>query len=310
MPRRKAHELYKQFNRWGFDARGYSASTRYQYYLTALRAEDWLTHNRGVSLRWATTKDLQAFLFSLPASAFTRNGARQGLVAVFDFFRDQGIVKQNMAKPLPKLPEGRALPKALDPDDAAKVIIEIDALPPLPRIAVSILAYGGLRRAEALRLQWQHVERAWLRFPGKGNKERAVPLHPELRPRLKSWREQCPSPRWVIPSPIDPDKPASGTWLAGCIKDLGIAAGVPGLHPHQLRHTFATTLLDSGADLRQVQELLGHSRISSTEIYTHVRPAGLTDAVMRIDYTEPDAVRRAKRRADPVTPIVQTGDQP
>ncbi len=287
MPRRKAHELYKAFNRWGFDSRGYSASTRYQYYLTALRTESWMQAERGCSLTWATTRDLQAFLFSLPPSAHTRNGARQALVAAFDSFIDRGLVKINMAKPLSKLPEPRSLPKALSPDQARAVLKAAEMLEPQARAAVYILAFAGLRRAEALRLQWSEVEHGWLRFMGKGAKERAIPMHLLLTEQLKAWRSQCPSPRWVIPSPIDPDKPASGTWLASRLKQLAELSGVEGLHPHQMRHTAATLLLESGADIRTVQEFLGHTSVATTTVYTRIRPARLADAVAKLDYASP-----------------------
>lgn len=289
MSNRKTHELYRAFSKWGWDAKGYTPRTRYQYYLTALRAEGWMREHRGKSLVWATTQDLKAFLFSLEATAFTRNGARGALIAVFEFFAEQGITDLNPARQLPRLPVPRPLPKALGAAQADK--LNAIALSLQLEVAAIFLtfSYAGLRLSEVRNLEWRNIEEdGWIRFEGKGRKERAVPIHAELAAILGKWKIECPSARWVFPSPLDPEKRASITWIRNQVVSIGEAAGIE-LHPHVLRHTAATRLLETtGGDIRTVQEFLGHSNVSTTTVYTRVRPARLGDAMKGFTYKETD----------------------
>lgn len=90
----------------------------------------------------------------------------------------------------------------------------------------------------------------------------------------------------MFPSPRDPDAAASYCWTYNTVKRVGVDAGVAGLSPHPLRHTYATLLMETGANLRVVQEALGHASVATTQIYTRVRSADMRSAVDRIDLGE------------------------
>lgn len=282
MGRRRTHELYRAFSRWCFDRHGYSATTRYQYYLSTLRADGWLLEHRGTSLPFADAEDLRAFMFHLPESATTRNGVRRALIAAFEFFIDRGLVKRNIAKDIPRLRERRPLPKAVSEDIADKLLVAADSLEPIARVAVWMLMGTGLRRSALISLEWRNVEVDRIVVMEKGRREHSVPVHVELRPVIAAWKQRCPSMKWVFPSPLNPDRHVSHTWLATRVRDVGEMIGLPGLHPHVMRHTLATLVLDKTGNIRLVQELLGHVDISSTQIYTKVVHNDVADGLNKV----------------------------
>lgn len=106
-----------------------------------------------------------------------------------------------------------------------------------------------------------------------------------------AWREECPDPRWVFPSPYGKvkSKPLSSTWVRNVIRRVGEDAGIPELHPHLLRHTAATRLLNQGVDIRTLQELLGHASLQTTQIYLRVRPVNLRGALEGLEYRDEHA---------------------
>ncbi len=180
---------------------------------------------------------------------------------------------------MPKVPH--SVPKPLTVAKAAEVVeargeAELDWVNARD-VAVLLLLYGcGLRIAEALSLKTKDaptVERDVLRVVGKGEKERLVPVLPIVREAIARYRELCPYQ-------LEPDAPifrgAKGGPLSPRIIQLAMQRlrgehGLPATAtPHALRHSFATHLLSAGGDLRQIQELLGHASLSTTQAYTEV----------------------------------------
>jgi integrase/recombinase XerC len=154
------------------------------------------------------------------------------------------------------------------------------------RALLELLYGGGLRVSEATNLDVSHVslgERI-VRVMGKGRKERLVPIGSKAEQALRAWlavRAELAHPKTMK---ID----AQALFVSTRGRRLGpraaqllvrrygiVAAGLPDLHPHALRHTCATHLLDGGADLRAIQEMLGHASLSTTQRYTHVSVAHL-----------------------------------
>lgn len=204
------------------------------------------------------------------------------LRAFFRFAESEGFVTPNPAVNLTLPRRWKTLPKALGDDDIRRLLQPPDtgATPSaLCDHAVLELAYAsGLRLAElrGIRLEQLHLEAGFINVIGKGNKERVVPVGSKaidaLRRYLDSGRPHLVRPR----SPGNVFLTRRGTafapvtlWLRikACVGRAGLTRPVT---PHMLRHSFATHLLEHGADLRVIQELLGHARISTTEIYTHV----------------------------------------
>lgn len=203
------------------------------------------------------------------------------LRALYRFAEDEKHLPVNVAEHLSLPRRWKRLPKALSNAEIEKLLVA--ELPETPESlcsqAILELAYAsGLRLAElrGLRLEQLHLEVGFINVIGKGNKERVVPVGRKaveaLNRYLASGRPKLVKPR----SPANVFLTQRGTPFAAVtmwkrIKDRVKRSGVErNVTPHMLRHSFATHLLEHGADLRVIQELLGHANISTTEVYTHV----------------------------------------
>lgn len=187
---------------------------------------------------------------------------------------------------MPKL--GRPLPTFLDPETMGEVV-EVprdDLLGLRDRAALETLYAGGLRVSELCGLDLDRVDltRREIRVIGKGDKERLVPVGRAACETLTTWLSVRPE----LLLPTSPDDARRAVFLSNRGRRLGVrrvqtlvkrygvlAAGRADLHPHALRHSCATHLLDGGADLRSIQELLGHTSLSTTQRYTHTSIEGL-----------------------------------
>ena len=205
------------------------------------------------------------------------------------FLQSEGDIPANPAFNIRGPKRGRPLPKILSEDEVERLFetAERDDSPKgLRRLCMlEILYAGGLRVSELVALQMKALRRGdgCLIIKGKGGKERLVPLTETALETVKNWQAVRES---TLPSGVDARSRASGflfpsrgksghmtrEMFALDLKNLAVKAGLPPsrLSPHVLRHAFATHLLSRGADLRSVQMLLGHSDISTTQIYTHV----------------------------------------
>ena len=214
------------------------------------------------------------------------------LRALFRALREHGLVTQNPAELIGSPRRPRHLPRVLRPDELAALLDRIPAPTPLELRDRALLevAYGcGLRAEELVKLDTASVlfDAEELRVEGKGGKTRIVPVG---EPALRAVTHYLERARGALAR--DPDEPAlflskSGRRLStsDVRRRLAVwtraAALQGGVSPHALRHSFATHLLDGGADLRAIQELLGHSSISTTQIYTRVESARLLTAYRR-----------------------------
>ena len=179
----------------------------------------------------------------------------------------------------PKQP--RHLPRHLRPGEIEKLIEAADGDEPLARrdrALLELLYASGLRVGELVGLDWGDIdlEARVLRVLGKGGRERMVPFGRPAAAALERWLEAWPDLR----DAADASEPVFLNHRGGRLTDRSVrrvldryvrrAALAAGVHPHTLRHTFATHLLEGGADLRAIQELLGHSSLSTTQKYTHL----------------------------------------
>lgn len=282
--------LFMKFGQWGCDERGWSQQTREQYIWCVQHADQWLEAHRNTTAAWAKTNDLKAYVFSLPPNARTRNHRRQALAAFGAFLIEEGYSEVNSALSIPRIPEPRRLPKGLSPRKARAVERAASVFGLKTELMIAILLYLGLRRTAACSIEWSQFENdfEYLRYINKGGDDDMKYVHPRIRLLLRRWRESCPDARWVFPSPLRHGHHLTAHWVEWTVKRVGEEAGLKKVHPHQLRHTFATRLLEQGADIREVQEALGHASLSSTQIYTRVRPKRLKRTIDNLDYEEPD----------------------
>jgi len=246
----------------------------------------------------ATTDDLRAYLADLDARGFKPASAARRLSAMrhlFRFLLNENLRKDDPAAILSGPKRGRPLPKVLSMADVdrlltqAKTAVERAADRPAELIRATRLACllevlyaSGLRVSElvALPLSAARRDARMIIVRGKGNKERLVPLNDATRRAMATYlqavadarpRGASATSKWLFPSSGDSGH-LTRQHFARELKELAAAAGLsPRLvSPHVLRHAFASHLLHNGADLRIVQTLLGHTDISTTQIYTHV----------------------------------------
>ncbi|WP_088615339.1 tyrosine-type recombinase/integrase [Bdellovibrio sp. SKB1291214] len=169
----------------------------------------------------------------------------------------------------PKVP--RKLPHFLSVDEALAVLHTFDgkdAAPLKEKVLFLLLYGGGLRISEACNLRWDSVQipQKTLRVMGKGNKERVVALPSMTVQALQRWKKECGFNDYVFG-----EEPLVQRTAYEMVRQSGQRAGLlKPLHPHALRHSFATHLLSSGANLRTLQEMLGHESLQATEKYTHL----------------------------------------
>lgn len=210
------------------------------------------------------------------------------LRALYRYAEEEKILPLNVAEHLSLPRRWKRLPKSLSNQEIDKLLTAEQPATPqsLCDDAILELAYAsGLRRSElcSLRLEQLHLEAGFINVIGKGNKERVVPVGTKaidaLNLYLTSGRPKLVKPR----SPANVFLTSRGSAFASItmwahikarVKRAGVGRNIT---PHMLRHSFATHLLEHGADLRVIQELLGHANISTTEVYTHVTGSRLRD---------------------------------
>jgi integrase/recombinase XerD len=238
----------------------------------------------GSSVAGASTEDLERYLAELRANGLAPTTIARRAAALRSFFRHQVLVGARAENPAAELPlprRARRLPRTLSPGEAERLIEAAKGTSPRAmrdRALVELLYGAGLRVSEAVGLERSGVDLdgRLVRAAGKGGKERIVPIGRQavdaLRRYLSRGRpflDRRHRPELFLNAQGGPLTRA-GAFLI--LRRLAEKAGLePGrVHPHLLRHSFATHLLEGGADLRSVQEMLGHADLSTTELYTHV----------------------------------------
>jgi integrase/recombinase XerC len=249
----------------------------------------WLQHHLGchptlTHLVGLEPRTFRAFLASRRREGVESRSLARSLSALRQWFRwleSEGAERSRaiFTVAIPKVPHG--LPRPLTRDKAAELVADsmaarLDWIEARDH-AVLLLLYGsGLRISEALAITRRDAptgDREVLRVTGKGGKERLVPVLPISREAVARYVALCPYP-------LEPDDalfrgakggPLSPRRIQLAVQQAREALGLPDTAtPHALRHSFATHLLSAGADLRQIQELLGHASLSTTQVYTEV----------------------------------------
>jgi integrase/recombinase XerC len=257
------------------------------YAATAERLLAFLTHYHGAlpDLSTISASDIRAFLAARRGDGLTNTSAARELSAVrafLEFAGGKGAVPRLKG---PRVKKG--LPRPISPDEAVALAQDVseqakDSWIAARDWAVLLLLYGaGLRISEALSLTGAALPLGeTIMVTGKRDKTRIVPLLPPVRAAIEAYVALCPFP-------IEKDEPMFRGARGGVLDPAIIRRAVQAARnrlglsdrttPHALRHSFATHLLAGGADLRSLQELLGHASLSSTQIYTGVDAAYLLD---------------------------------
>ncbi len=257
----------------------YSAYTVEQYMKDIQHLQTFMTEQGIDDFHAMSHTFARYFVGYLSDQGFQNRSIARKISALRSFYRflkDEGIVTSNPFSQVVYPKVNKPQPHFLYESDIDRLFASFnkDSGTYHRDAAMVEVLYGcGLRVSEVASLALKSVDLSsgWLRVLGKGNKERVVPMHPLVVQRLK---EYLSSERIITDEQILFLNARGGALSARGIRlildKLAKEAGIPHLHPHMLRHSYATHLLNHGADLRSVQELLGHEHLSSTQIYTHV----------------------------------------
>jgi integrase/recombinase XerC len=240
-----------------------------------------------------TTNELRGFLAALTEAGYAKTSISRRMASVRSFItfgQREGWAKSNPAKALRNPRKSRKLPHFLTSDEVGKLLDAPKGNTPAAvrdRAILETLYSAGLRVSELVGLNDGDLDFAAgiVRIRGKGKKERLAPIGSYAARALKSWHEKrtlSPREKAGREAPVFTNKFGTrlttrsvARMLEKHIKENGLDQRTS---PHTLRHSFATHLLDRGADIRSVQELLGHKSLVTTQIYTHVSTANLRAA--------------------------------
>jgi site-specific recombinase XerD len=193
----------------------------------------------------------------------------------------------HLSRPRPRsrlrLREPRRLPRALDRDELRGLIGSFRT--DRDRAIAGLMVFSGLRSAEVLGLKVRDVDigRGWVQVIGKGDKERRVPLDPDVASLIQTYLlaerpETTSSALFVVAKGAHRGQPLSPAGLRTIFRYHRAKAGVPAGHPHALRHSFGTALAEAGVDLAVIQALMGHDHVDSAAAYIHLAPVHLRSA--------------------------------
>jgi integrase/recombinase XerD len=274
--------------------RGLSPNSIAAYELDLQRLQAYMDKH-GIDIVRATYEDLKAFVyddFKTITSVRTQARLVAGIHSFYRFLLYHNYIEQDPSELLESPKKEHHIPQVLTLDEIDSMIAQIDmskAESHRNRAIIEMLYGSGLRVSELVNLRLSDIYRqeGYMRITGKGSKQRLVPISPVAAQWLDYWLEDR--------SKLDIKREYSDVvflnrygrqltraMIFTIIKTLAKQADIhKTISPHTLRHSFATHLLQNGADLRIIQTLLGHEDITTTEIYTHVEIQDLREAILK-----------------------------
>lgn len=274
--------------------KGLSENSIMAYQLDLQRLKNHMEQH-NIDIVRATFDDLQAFLFDTSkeiSSVRTQARLIAGIHSFYRFLLYHNYIEQDPSELLETPKKETHLPEVLSLEEIDRMIAQIDMSKSEShrnRAIIEMLYGSGLRVSELVNLKLSdiYINEGYMRITGKGSKQRLVPISPVAIEWFRYWMEDR-SKLDIKPEAIDiaflnrHGRQLTRAMIFTIIKSLAKAAEIKKtISPHTLRHSFATHLLQNGADLRIIQQLLGHESISTTEIYTHVDIHDLREAVLK-----------------------------
>ncbi len=269
--------------------KGLAKNSLESYERDLMRLKNW-TDKNNFDLIALTRKDLREWLIDLGTEKLAATSKRRMISALRGFYKFlmfDGHIKKNPAEDLDAPQKGFYLPKFLNRTDIENLLLVPDVSGEIglrDRAILELMYACGLRVSEAVDLKISDVEldAGILTCTGKGSKTRKIPIGTSAVEWLKSYlvlrrrKEIIEINNLFVTSP---GRPLNRQIIFKFIKEYAVKIGLPDVSPHTLRHSFATHLVQNSADIRSVQQMLGHADISTTQIYTHI-----TDAHLRKTY--------------------------
>ncbi len=274
--------------------KGLSANTAASYGSDVEKLTAYVAHT-GKGVEFLSGDDLENFVCTLQDLGIgARSQARiiSGIKSFYKFLKMEGFVDRNPSQLLETPKIGRHLPTVLTLDEIDRMIDCIDMSAPHGQRNRAIIetAYGcGLRVSEVTGLRLSHVffDEEYIIVEGKGSKQRLVPIGQVALEQIRTYLKENRSRQVVKPGCDDilflnnRGSGLSRVMVFYIIKDLCERAGIrKQVSPHTLRHSFATHLLEGGANLRAIQQMLGHESITTTEIYLHIDRSHLRQEIL------------------------------
>lgn len=234
---------------------------------TVKRFVGWTSARRLEDITNQMLDDWVTALQSQGAHGRTINGYLRFIIAMTRFFKRRGTrikgLNEGAVERVKETPADRTFYTEEQIDRVLAVSDEFQWL------LISLSFRCGFRISELAHLRLENFNGRQCKFIGKGRKIREVWITEEIKTRLTEWVEERGVADWLWESMQRPDKPLSTEWIRRRMKLAFEKAGIPGFHPHALRHSFATNICRNGAPLPVAQRMLGHARIATTELYVH-----------------------------------------
>jgi len=270
--------------------RGASPHTVRAYRGDLARFLEWANRS-GIDPMTCSHRQLRHYLGEMDRARYARTTIARRFSAVRSFYAylvDQGLAASDPASILSSPRSSGHLPRVIPAEDLRSLLDAPRGDDPSAlrdHAVIELLYAAGLRVSEACSLRLSDVDLpgSLITVMGKGSRERTLPIHPEARTRIRAYLLNGRPAHACETSPDTLFLSARGRRLSEDSvrrmfkRELARAGATVSLSPHAMRHTFATHLLENGADLRSVQELLGHVALSTTQIYTHVSIKRLKD---------------------------------
>ena len=269
--------------------RGLSINTKKAYADDLGQFLNWLNERHITSLDIVSRKQILDHLMALKANGMATNSISRHLVTIKVFFRflqQEGLLDRNVTDTMDSPRLWKILPDTLSEKEVSQLLAAPDLRKPLGlrnRAILEVFYASGLRVSELANLQVPnlHIDDDYIRVIGKGRKERLIPIAKESAEFLIRYLEEvrpllCENPHQQSVFISRQERPLNRQRLWQIIKKYTQEAGImKNVTPHTLRHSFASHLLQNGAPLRVIQEMLGHVDIATTQVYTHVNPERL-----------------------------------
>jgi len=261
-------------------------------------------HQQGIPIKEASTQDLRNYLEFITKQGYAIKTQSRRISSMREFYRflySENQISKNPTDYLESPKTQKSLPKYLSEEDVSALIQAAESHEIRLHVLLEVLYATGMRVSELVGLPAEAVmrEKKHIYITGKGNKERIVPLNEKAQEALDKWlayRAQvyprADKNKWLFPAKSKLGHLTRSAFFKE-LKKLACSIGLKSttISPHVFRHSFASHLIAHDADLRSVQKLLGHSDISTTEIYTHILPDRLKKV---IENSHPLAYNRNK----------------